>query len=72
MNRPVEALEAYELNLKLRPNRFNGLYGAALSAKDAGDKMKSIMYFKMLIDQTGSSNSQRPEIREAIDYIENN
>ena len=35
MNRPGEALEAYELDLKRHPNRFNGLYGARLAAERA-------------------------------------
>jgi tetratricopeptide (TPR) repeat protein len=33
MNRPGEALEAYEMDLKRHPNRFNGLYGAGLAAE---------------------------------------
>ncbi len=35
MNRPAEASEAFEANLKLHPNRRNGLAGAALASQSA-------------------------------------
>ncbi len=68
-NKPIEALHAYELNLKRRPNRFNGIYGAALAAKEIGNNEKAKFYFESLLDLTKDSNSDRPEIREAKEFL---
>ena len=70
LNKPHEALIAYETNLKNHPNRFNGIYGAAISAKESGDHEKAAIYFKQLLELTENSNSNRPEIKEAKDFIE--
>jgi tetratricopeptide (TPR) repeat protein len=37
---PEKALAAYEADLKINPNRFNGLYGAGLSAERSANKAK--------------------------------
>jgi len=67
-----EALEAYELNLKIRPNRFNGLYGAAVAAEKSGNKEKAKDYYNQLIELAKDSNSNRPELLEAKAFIEKN
>ena len=66
---PSSALEAYELDLKVNPNRFNGIYGAAVAAKGIGDKEKSKMYFESIIKLTEGVESNRPEINEANEYL---
>jgi tetratricopeptide (TPR) repeat protein len=70
MNDPVQALAAYKLDLMEHPNRFNGIYGAAIAAKRAGDLEKTNMYFKMLIALSERSNSDIAEIVEAKKYME--
>nr|WP_298925801.1 hypothetical protein [uncultured Allomuricauda sp.] len=70
LNKPVEALEAYEVNLKGHPNRFNGVYGAAIAAKESDNNEKAIYYFNQLIELTKSSNSERPEIKEAKAFVQ--
>ncbi|SNR34936.1 tetratricopeptide repeat protein [Lutibacter flavus] len=69
LNKPEEALEAYEINLKGHPNRFNGIYGAAIAAKQSGNNEKATRYFMQLIELTKNSNSDRPELGEAIAFI---
>jgi len=69
LNKPAEALEAYELDLKGHPNRFNGIYGAALAAKGVGDEKKAKSYFKALLKLTEGSNSERPELVEARAFV---
>ncbi|HEY9342157.1 MAG TPA: hypothetical protein VIQ23_11280 [Hanamia sp.] len=65
LNKPAEALEAYEANLKTHPNRFNGLYGAAL-ASEKSDKMgKAKYYYHQLTAIANSSDSKRPELETA-------
>lgn len=69
INKPQIALEAYELNLQRRPNRFNGIYGAAIAAKKSGNLEKANQYFKQLIELTKNSNSTRPEVELAKKFI---
>ena len=69
MNKPLVALEVYERNLIVRPNRFNGIYGAAVAAKDAGNPEKAKSYFESLLKLTESSDSNRSEINEARTFI---
>ncbi len=71
-NNYSEALEVYEANLKTHPNRFNGIYGAALAAKKSSDNEKAARYFNQLIELTKSSNSSRLEIKEAKEFVEQN
>jgi tetratricopeptide (TPR) repeat protein len=73
MSRPVEALVSYEANLKRSPNRFNGLYGAAIAAKQSGNQEKATIYFEQLLKLVENSNSDRTEIIEAKLFVgENN
>jgi Flp pilus assembly protein TadD len=72
LNQPKMALEEYELNLIDRPNRFNGIYGAAIASDQLGDRDKTRKYFQMLLDFTEGSNSDRPEVTEALKYLEDN
>jgi len=72
MNKPQEALEVYEKNLSVNPNRFNGVYGAAVAAKQFGDQEKASRYFEDLLNLTESSRSGRPEVEEAEAYIQQN
>lgn len=70
MGNNEKALVAYQEDLKRHPNRFNGLYSAAIAAQKLGDKEKATQYFKQLISLTKDSNSDRPEIEEAKKYIQ--
>lgn len=64
-----KALALYEENLVVRPNRFNGIYGAAIAAKKSGDLDKATLYFNQLIELTKGSNSDRTEIVEAKAFV---
>lgn len=69
MNQPSEALQAYEKNLKRNPYRFNGIYGAAMAAKNLGDQKKATKYFEEFLKLTEGSDSNRPEIEEARTFV---
>lgn len=69
---PTEALKSYEVNLKRSPNRFNGIYGAAVASKESGDTNKAEKYFMELMELTKNSNSDRRELLEARKYLEDN
>ncbi len=69
LDEPAKALEAYNLNLSIRPNRFNSIYGAAIASKLSGNQEKAAMYFKQLLKLVENSNSDRTEIKEASDFL---
>jgi len=69
MNKPASALENFELDLKTHPNRFNGLYDAAIAAEKAGNKEKAILYFKKLVEVSDPKNCKRPELDHARSFL---
>ncbi len=48
LHQPAQALGEYESVLKISPNRFNDLYGAAAAAQMAGDSAKAKSYSSKL------------------------
>jgi tetratricopeptide (TPR) repeat protein len=48
LHQPSQALGEYEAVLKVSPNRFNDLYGAAAAAQMAGDPAKAKSYYSKL------------------------
>jgi tetratricopeptide (TPR) repeat protein len=48
LHHPAQALAEYESVLKMSPNRFNDLYGAAVAAQMAGDSIKAKSYYSKL------------------------
>jgi tetratricopeptide (TPR) repeat protein len=72
MKKYDEALRNYELNLKKHPNRFNGLYGAGLSAEKAGKIEKAEIYYKALIRNIEGSATDRIEINTVSKFLQKN
>lgn len=64
-----KALEAYDSEMKLHPNRFNGIYGVAKASRKVGDLEKAGMFYKQLLEQAATSNSDRPELDEARSFL---
>jgi tetratricopeptide (TPR) repeat protein len=69
MNRPAEALEAFEISEKHDPNRFRGLYGAAKAAALAGDQAKAKSYYRKLVVVAQTADTDRPEIIKAKAFL---
>jgi tetratricopeptide (TPR) repeat protein len=65
MNKPDVALENFEMDLKTHPNRFNGLYGAAIASERTGNKEKATTYFKKLLEISDPKNCKRTELQKA-------
>jgi hypothetical protein len=65
MNKPTEALEAYEADLKKHPNRFNGLYGAGLASERTNNVEKVKYYYQQLRAIANSPDANRPELEIA-------
>ncbi len=60
---PKQAVAEYEAVLKVAPNRFNALYGAATAADAAGDSATAANYFRKLTEI--AVGDERPELAEA-------
>jgi hypothetical protein len=67
--RPQQALLEYQTDLKLNPNRFNGLYGAARAAEAAGKQTDANEYYALLVKICNGSNSTRPELNRAKQLV---
>ena len=63
--RPQQALAEYQIDLKLHPNRFDALYGAAQAAEAAGKPTDATEYYALLLKVCDGSNSTRPELSQA-------
>ena len=66
---PQQALAEYQTNLKLNPNRFNGLYGAACAAEEAGKQNEANESYALLLKDCAGSNSTRPELSRAKELL---
>ncbi len=66
LNQPQEALAEYEKSMKIDPNRFNGLAGAARAAELAHQSGKANAYYAQLLKNCDNGkNSDRPELNRA-------
>ena len=68
LGRPGEALKEYEESLQRAPRRLAGLYGAARSAKLAGDTGKASRYFVELAKITEHGDAARAEVKTARQF----
>ena len=68
LDRPGEALTAFESSLIQSPNRFNSLAGAARAAARSGQRQKAVDYYRLLLAQT-DKGSKRSEVEEARDFL---
>jgi hypothetical protein len=64
--KPAEALKEFETTMKKEPNRFRGVYGAAVAAEKASDTAKAKEYYKQLLQicEKGDKGA-RPELEAA-------
>ena len=69
LNRPSDALAAFERSLQLNPGRYRATAGAAQAAEIAGKPETARDYYRRLIDLTAGSDGQRPEILRAKTYL---
>lgn len=65
VGQPRRALAEYETTLRLNPNRFNGLYGAARSAELSGMPDKAALYYRKLLDLCKAADGERQEVLQA-------
>ncbi len=63
LHQPAQAQGEYESVLKISPNRFNDLYGAAAAAQLAGDSAKAKSYYSKLRENCPSA-ADRQELQK--------
>ncbi|HMH22349.1 MAG TPA: tetratricopeptide repeat protein, partial [Puia sp.] len=68
MGNYAKASEAYEGDLKIHPNRFNGLYGAGWAAERSGDTAKAGSFYRQLL-AISAPHSPRPELAHAKAFL---
>ncbi len=68
LKRPGEALKEYERSQQREPDRFRGLYGAALAAEMAGDARTARRYYGRLM-QVAGKGEPRAELQLAQIYL---
>jgi tetratricopeptide (TPR) repeat protein len=68
MGKPEDALAEYEKSMKIDPNRFNGLYGAARAAELAHQHEKARTYYGQLLKNCDRQMSDRPELVHARSF----
>ena len=62
VGQPAAALKEYELSQEREPNRFRGLYGAALAAEASGDTTRARQHYARLREMTVNAPASRPEL----------
>src|SRR5215472_12766660 len=66
---PALAMAEYDAALKISPNRFKALQGAAKSAELAGDRDLAKAYYTRLLTVAAASDGQRAEVAEARAFV---
>ncbi len=73
LKQPESALGEYEKSMKIDPNRFNGLAGAAQAAAMGHQAAKANSYYgKLLKNCDGGKHSERPELQSAKTEVAKN
>ncbi len=69
LERPQEALAAYEGSLVAWPGRFNSLVGAARAARAAGLDDQAREHYRVLLETSSGADSGRPALAEARRFL---
>jgi hypothetical protein len=69
MRRPEAALEEYEAELKVSPNRFNSVYGAGYAAEMVRHPEKAASYYRQLVATCTLGDSTRVELAHAHEFL---
>jgi len=70
LNRPLEALAAFERSLQLNPGRYRATAGAARAAEAAGRMEAARDYYRRLTELARDGDGERPELARARAFLE--
>ena len=69
LERAEEALSAYARSLAVWPARFNTILGAARAARAANLKDQARHYYRQLLEVSSKTDSRRPALKEAEEFL---
>jgi tetratricopeptide (TPR) repeat protein len=69
LNQPGAALAEFERSLAREPNRFRGIYGAAVAAEAAKDSETAKQYYEKLRSLTAEADTKRQEMKRANAFL---
>jgi tetratricopeptide (TPR) repeat protein len=69
VHQPAQALKEFETSMRVEPNRFRGLYGAARAAQLSKDHKKAGTYYTKLLALSQEADTQREELQEARAFL---
>lgn len=69
LNRPEEALDAYQAALDISPKRFNSLYGAGRAAEEAGQNDVAKEFYGALDEISQSAETTRESLTHARKFL---
>jgi tetratricopeptide (TPR) repeat protein len=67
--RPTDALREFETALEQTPNRYRTFLGIARAANATGNRQKASEYYGKLVELAKNADTERPETREAKQYL---
>jgi len=70
IDRPGEALAAYEQSLTLNPGRYRAIAGAARAADRAGSAETARKYYAQLLELAKPGDGTRPEVAQARAFLD--
>jgi predicted Zn-dependent protease len=68
-NKPAEALREFERSLRVVPNRFRSLAGAAQAAEKSGNRKLAESYYKQLLAMAANADAERPAINNGRAFL---
>jgi len=69
LGKPQQALAAYQVALKLSPNRLNGLLSAGAAAEAVGDQALARSYYEQVARNTDNgAHTSRPAVAHAVQF----
>jgi hypothetical protein len=69
IGQPAAALGEFETALRQTPNRYRALLGVARTANAAGHRAQAFEYYGKLVELAKNGDTERPETREAKEYL---
>jgi Tfp pilus assembly protein PilF len=69
VKQPAAAFVEFEKALRLTPNRYRGIYGAARAAEASGDKQQASDYYRKLVALSKNGDGVRRELEHARAYV---
>src|SRR6476660_7078603 len=69
VGQPAAALSEFETALEQTPNRYRTFVGIARAANAVGDRQKASEYYGKLVELAKNADTERPETREAKQYL---